>query len=75
MALDLLRLAHHARAYGGPRTKRQWLLVGAIALSLAVGLYICSSVPRNAAELLVNLGIPSASEVISLSIATMVLHW
>ena len=37
MALDLLRLAHHARSYGGPMTKGQWLLVGAIALSLAVG--------------------------------------
>jgi len=40
MALDLLRLALHARSYGGPMTKGQWLLVGAIALSLAVGLYI-----------------------------------
>ena len=40
MALDLLRLAHHARFYVGPMTKGQWLLVGAIALSLAVGLYI-----------------------------------
>jgi hypothetical protein len=32
-------------------TKGQWLLVGALALSLAVGLYICSSVLRNATEL------------------------
>ena len=58
MALDLLRLAHHARSNGGPMTIGQWLLVGAIVEPGRGSVHSVLLSHGNATELPVKRGIP-----------------